>query len=323
MAQLRLELNWNKVLSNPQILSLFENLIAQGTESIRPSTNEKGEVVYGELAKLTSIESSQVLQLLVSSGMIEHKAETRVLSCPTHLGSVDLSPRVKCSRCGSALLKKGLLLQHSCGYIGEEQTYASTCPKCTRPASPQTLKQMGNWCECEQCKTRSAKLDIVFLCKQFNHEFTIDQAKLIDESSYRLTSEASSDLKGRLGFVIRLLHAIRARGATVEMGGKLRGSSGVEHSFDLLVRSQERTVIADVIIGAQGNEGVNAVLSMYAKVLDTGPNLAILIAVPTASEDMKKSASSYGMTIIEGQDHDSIIEKLLGTIEARRAEVAT
>ncbi|MBI3022181.1 MAG: hypothetical protein HYY68_00465, partial [Thaumarchaeota archaeon] len=57
--------------------------------------------------------------------------------------------------------------------------------------------------------------------------------------------------------------------------------------------------------------------------LDTGPNLAILIAVPAASEDMKKSASSYGMIIIEGQDHDSIIGKLLGTIEVRRAEVAT
>lgn len=193
MSQLRLELNWNKLLSNPQILSLFENLIAQGTDSIRPSTNEKG-VVYGGLAKLTSIESNQVLQLLVSSGMIEHKAETRVLSCPTHHGSVDLSPRVKCSRCGSALLKKGLLLQHACGHIGEEQTYTSTCPKCKRAASPQTLKQMGTWCECEECKARSASLDIVFLCKKFNHEFTIEQAKLIDESSHRLTSEASSDI---------------------------------------------------------------------------------------------------------------------------------
>lgn len=115
---------------------------------------------------------------------------------------------------------------------------------------------------------------------------------------------------------------MRARGASVEMKGTLPGSSGVEHSFDLLVKSQEKTVIADVIIGVQGHEGVNAVLAMYAKVLDTGPNPAILIAVPTASEDMKKAASSYGMTIIEGQDHESIIEKLLGTIEVRRAEVA-
>lgn len=315
-------LDWSKLLSDPKILALLEKMVSGGIESLQPSVNLEGQIVYREINDIVGNDAAQFLETLSKAGIMERKSETRILGCPSHEDSFDLNPRLRCPTCSSMLLRKGTLYQHTCGYIGAEETFGQTCPKCGKAAPAQSRKLMGGWYECDSCKNRFAAPNLYLYCSKYNHDFPIQQARLVDQSSYRLTPAASTDLKERLGIIIRVMQGLLASGYKVEISGTLLGVSGVEHSFDLVIEDGSNKVPVDLKVSSEGPVGVVTVLGTYAKALDTKSKASVLIAVPNASEDAKKSISAYGMILVEGRDAGTITQTLISSLRREKPQEA-
>jgi hypothetical protein len=309
-----LAIEWKDLISVPAILAILERVLDRGSSAIEPYIDEKGQVAYSLGEGWSGVDTGELLEYLQKAGVLQKKSEGRLLGCPEHEGAVDLAPRVKCPYCASMQLRKGALFQHVCGYMGAPELFVRGCPQCKKGASPQTLKSVGTWYECEACHKRSAQPNVFLYCKRYGHDFPLGVAKLVDQAVYRLTPEAEAALRGRLGVVVSLLRGLRGAGAEVEPSGKLTGESGVEHDFDLLIDSGGNKVPVDVKAAESGPVDVVAVLSTYAKALDTKASPTIMVALPEASEEAKKTASAYGMLLIEGADPKKIAEKILETV---------
>lgn len=307
-------IEWSGVLSRPEVLSVLRRMLAEGANTIEPTVDDKGGIVYSTHNGESEVVETEVLESMVETGIFERKSEGRVLACPQHEGAIDLMPRLKCPHCGSLQLTKGSILQHTCGFTGAPNVFAGVCPHCKKPSPPQTLKAVGTWYECESCGKRSAQPNVFLICRRFNHDFAIGLAKLLDQARYILTAEAAMALKGRLGMIIAVLDGLRAAGVVVEPSGKMTGASGVQHEFDLLVDSGTGKAPIDVKVGDPGPVDVVGVLSTYAKALDTKATPTILVAVPNATEDAKKTAGAYGMVLIEGNEPSAITSRILKAI---------
>jgi len=310
-----LALDWSRLLSDPKVIALLKGLLAKNVESVTPTVTNDGKIVYGEIGQLASDETGEVLDRLAGAGVFEKRSESRLLACPVHEGALDLMPRLRCPSCNSMIMRKGTLTQHICGNIAPRESFGNTCPKCGKPSPEQSLKLVGSWYECENCKTRSATPNVYLYCRKFDHDFPVAQAKLVDKPSYKLTSEAATDLRQRLGTIIGIAEGLQARGVQVKISGMITGASGVEHTFDLVLEQGKKTVPVDVKVSQDGEVQVVGVLATYAKVLDIGAKVHVMVAIPAASADSKRTAAAYGMLVVEGKNSDSIVEALVGSLQ--------
>jgi len=309
-----LSIEWKDLVSVPAILDVLERMLEKGSAAVEPYIDEKGQVAYSLGEGWSGVNTSELLEYLHKAGVLEKKSEARLLGCPVHEGAVDLSPRIRCPYCSSMQLRKGALFQHVCGYMGAPELFVGGCPQCKKSAPPQSLKSVGTWYECEACRRKSAQPNVYLYCKRYGHDFAIGLAKLVDQAIYKLAPEAEKALRGRLGMVILVMKELRQSGAEVKPSGKLTGESGVEHDFDLLIDSGGNQIPVDIKAADTGPVDVVAVLSTYAKALDTKANPTILVALPEASDEARKSASAYGMTLIEGGDAKSVAQRILAEI---------
>lgn len=307
-------IEWKNLVSVPGIFAILERMVQKGTTTIEPFVDEKGQVAYSLGEGWSGVNTGELLEYLQKAGVLEKKSEGKLLGCPQHEGTVDLMARVRCPYCGSMRLKKGALYQHVCGYMGAPELFVKGCPQCRKATPQQTLKSLGTWYECEACHKRAATPSVYLYCKRYGHDFPIGLAWLVDQADYKLTQEAEATLKGRLGVVISVVDGLREAGVEVEPSGKLTGESGVEHDFDLLIDNNGNKVPVDVKAADAGPVDVVGVLSTYAKALDTKSTPTILVAVPEATEEARKTASAYGMVLIEGGDPHRITGEILSSV---------
>jgi len=319
---MELVIEWNRLLADPKALALVEKMLTGRLETLRPSIDREGGIVYRDAIDALGNDASQTLDTLVRGGVLERTSESRILACPSHPDSLDLSPRLKCPSCNSMLLRKGTLDQHNCGFMGAREVFSTSCPKCGRPSPPQTLRLMGSWYECDADKNRFASPNVYLFCRKFNHEFPVQDALLVDQASYKLTRAAAKDLNERLGIVLMTKWWLQVAGYDVKTPGTVKGVSGVQHSFDILLQKGENSVPVDIKMGSEGPIGVAEVLATYAKALDTKSSPSVLVAVPSASEDARRSVSSYGMLLVEGSDPRRISQGLVSAVQKFKAEAA-
>ncbi len=313
-------INWNKLLADPRVLAVLEKVASDRMESFQPTVGLDGTIVYQALHDIPSNEAVPLLDMLSKEGVLERRSEARLVGCPIHENTFELLPRLKCPNDGSVLLKKGTLLQHNCGYMGNLEVFKQTCPRCGKPSPPQTVKMMGTWYECETDKTRFAAPNVYLYCRKFDHDFPLQQAVLVDEASYRLTPEAEDGMKGRAGTILMIKQGLQSAGIAVDVSGSMLGASGVQHTFDLIIHERNSSIPVDVKLAKEGEVGVAAVLATYAKALDTKTMPAVLVAVPSASEDAKKSVAAYGMLMIEGSEAKSIVLDLIKNLLVKTAQ---
>jgi glycosyltransferase involved in cell wall biosynthesis len=81
--------------------------------------------------------------------------------------------------------------------------------------------------------------------------------------------------------------------------GMIRGASGIEYDFDIVASRDNEVWVFDVSADDASSES-NAVLSLFAKVLDVRPNKATLLAMPTITPQVGKLAKMYNIQVLVG-----------------------
>lgn len=107
-------------------------------------------------------------------------------------------------------------------------------------------------------------------------------------------------------------------GLELEGPSNVPGLSGVSHKFDIIIKSAKQpfqTFVADIRVGADSIEP-QSLLSIYARMVDTKPSKAFLLAISPSEVALKGQdlASMYGIEVIAGKNAEDVVAKLLQTI---------
>jgi predicted RecB family endonuclease len=136
-----------------------------------------------------------------------------------------------------------------------------------------------------------------------------------DRSCYEVTADADHVAIERSELMTLMSQGLEARGAQVDTSGTIKGTSGVRHSFDLIVTKDGNRVPVDVRSARTGRVELGSVLETYLKALDTGSRPAVIVAIPAASSDARKSALAFGLILVEGKNPQEALEGLIHVMD--------
>jgi Zn finger protein HypA/HybF involved in hydrogenase expression len=277
--------------------------------------NEKGEKQYVERS---------TLQRLADIGAVSEKLFERVLYCPRCETPSHVYLRFKCPQCGSTAIAINRMLEHlQCGTIHQEDAFLSgrsiVCPSCKKTLlNDQEYHLIGIVCSCDNCHAHFEDPAQGFFCRKCEVEFTLLSGRVVDVSSYGVTTGALNEAHQFLGANV-VSKRLAETGLNVKVPGVVAGATK-EVVFSLVTTDEGKTIAVDIVQNPQEVE-IQPVLDMYAKALEVAPSISILAAVPRASKRAHEIASIHNITIVEGIALNEIGDKILEIIAALKAGV--
>lgn len=315
----------DKILTeDKEVRKLIELILSSKKDSITPSVNfEENQWSYPLLEQIGSPEHVAALLEELSSpsvNILEKGEYERLPVCPKHPQYFATSVRLYCSACFSSNVVKLHLIEHSaCGYIttkmgfGEVSADINKCASCKKTIKEpeKELRKVGRWYQCNNCKIRFDDLVIRLHCREFKHDFDINQADIAVIPFYKLKADSKSVSIYAFSLIPQFKKMSVFDGFAVEGSSAVKGKSGVMHKASIYAYNREnKTVIID-IKSAESEIGDAEVNSMLVKVLDISPSVAILIAVPSVSETAKALAAAHNISVVTGKD----FAEILGAVE--------
>ncbi|MGQ9545898.1 MAG: GspE/PulE family protein [Dehalococcoidia bacterium] len=109
---------------------------------------------------------------------------------------------------------------------------------------------------------------------------------------------------------------LEQQGYAVMVGAKLRGHSGMEHTFDMLAQRDDGFSSYMIAIGIAASRereaNVGAIFGLANKAYDCGILDRILIAVPELSQELKELARKQRIRVIEGEQIEQLLNQKPG-----------
>jgi hypothetical protein len=282
---------------------------------------DKGLIQYSILTEIGESDSNFLEKLSHQKlGLFEKFVYNQFLICPDHKSSFLVSVRLCCPKCNSIDIHKLHLFEHKiCGCIMEKSKFSDTqeqdklkCPSCNRMIkNPQKeLRVPASWYVCNDCKEKFDDVVVAFHCKEFDHDFAVNEAQMVTAYGYTLADSTghqpldSPKLKAELGKILSKY------GFSAEENYTAKGKSGHDHKIDICGINNKNETIFIFINGSHDSE----IDSKIIQILDTAPKIALIIGFASISEKTKSIASKYNVSIISSQNVGEIIsesEKLL------------
>jgi hypothetical protein len=261
----------------------------------------------------------EFLTQLSAVGILEKKLHDKALFCP-RCSSPKISIRYSCPHCRSFDVRKSSLIEHlPCGYIDTEDHFKRddklVCPRCGKDLVKPDVdyRKAGIWCTCRTCK-KSFDIPVPsHFCRKCHKAFTFEDAIYESAYAYKLSDEAKQEAS--LGWILiaPLREFMEDRGFEVETPGFLKGKSGASHMFDITAFRAGATKDVTVIDLATSSENMvseQPVIAMFAKIYDVEPERACLVAIPEITENGKKMAKLYNITLIEAKNSKDAVKAL-------------
>ncbi len=262
------------------------------------------EAILGNPAKVEGF-----LDRLSKTGILEKELYDKTLHCPSCV-SPDISIHYNCPHCGSFNVRKSSLMEHlKCGYIDTEDHFKENgrlvCPRCNKELvePDRDYRKAGIWCTCNSCK-KSFDIPVPsHFCRKCHNDFTFEDATYEDVYSYRLSDGARQEASLGWILVTPIREFLESLNFKVETPGFLKGKSGASHMFDITAFRKDSEDITVIDLATSDNSvPEQPVIAMFAKIYDVSPDKACLIAIPKISENGKKMAKLYNITLIEAKN---------------------
>lgn len=310
-----------KLLKDHKTQLLISKFVSDDLDTLYPTFDTKKGFKYPIIENILGDSSGieTFLERLFEGGVLDRKLYDKIVQCPS-CNSANVSIHYNCPHCKSFDIKKSALIEHiKCGYIDTEDHFQKEnkliCPKCNKELLNPNLdyNKAGVWCNCNHC-AKSFDIPVpTHFCRECDENFTFDEAVYKDVYSYILTPEVAKE--SNLGFILTvpIIDFLEKAGYIVESPGFLTGKSGTGHMFDLTAifsGKKKNTTAIDIVTSTDDVVSEQSVISMFAKIFDTTPNRACLIAIPKMTENGKKLASLYKINLVEAKNQNSALEAL-------------
>jgi len=308
------------IADDPKTVCVFEYLIRSDKNELVPSFEPSMGFYYPDIVKncnLTAAESVEISKKIINLGLGTKMYHDQVLKCQTCVAD-QVSVRFHCPFCNSTEIGKELLIEHVAdGVMALLSSFKKKEGKLVCPSCGKTLEQEGKdyrnvgiWYGCLSCKKQFDTPKVKYVCRTCNKE--IDIQDVLISAVYRVVikKEVIDELSTRLLICKPVSDALNDAKLTPTMPGILEGKSGINHTFGIMGINKNKKIVAiDLAISkSRINEG--PILAMSAKVMDTNPTKAIIIAVPGLQDNARKVAGIYNIQVIEGDTVEDATVKL-------------
>jgi hypothetical protein len=303
---------------NPKVQRLISKFVSGEIETLKPTFDEKHCFTYPVVDKIVGEANTKVfLEELTKAGILKRHLHDKIIECPS-CHSSKVATHYTCPYCRSIDIKKSALIEHiKCGYIDIEDKFQNNdkliCPKCNTELVRPDLdyNKAGIWCNCNKC-TKSFDIPVPeHFCRGCETQFSFDDSIYKDVYAYTLSAQAAKDANVESILTSPITELLEDFGYKVKSPGYLTGKSGTKHKFDLTATAESNSsvtamdlAIADDVVSEQ------SVISMFAKIFDTAPDNACLVAIPQMSENGKNLAKLYKIDLVEAKDQSKALEAL-------------
>ncbi len=272
------------------------------------------EEIVGDRSKVEPF-----LLKLHEAGMLERRLFDKTLRCPK-CSSANISVHYCCPYCKSFNINKSSLVEHiKCGYMDVEENFKkgqkSVCPKCQEELKKPEIdhRRAGVWCTCKDCRKSFDVPNTQHFCRTCRATSTFEDAIVEDVHSYSLNDQVREEVGVSWVIINPIRELLSENGYNVESPAFLEGKSGAKHMFDIAAykgRTKRRVLVMDLALSTEKTVMEQPVIALFAKTFDVSPSAAYLIAIPKMSENGRKMAELYNITIIEAKNQDGVIEAL-------------
>ena len=272
------------------------------------------EKILGDPSKVEDF-----LAELSTVGILKKELYDKILFCP-QCGSPKISIHYNCPHCKSFDVRKSALIEHlHCGYIDTEDHFKKgeklVCPRCSKELVKPDVdyRKAGIWCTCNDCK-KSFDIPVPsHFCRDCRMKFIFEDAVYENVYSYKLSAEAKKEASLGWILVAPIREFLERHGFEVETPGFLKGKSGASHMFDITAfrtGAAKDVAVLDLATSAEDIVSEQPVIAMFAKIYDVAPDNAYLIAIPKITDNGKKMAKLYKITLIEAKNPKEAIKAL-------------
>ncbi len=310
-----------KILEDPVLLKILEIMVDE--KEIKPLIRLEKGIEYPALKNFP--EWSEKISKLINLDFVERKIVDRVIECPK-CGSIHVGTRYKCPSCGSINMVRTSIIQHiTCGCVDTKIRFRKIkehgkevliCPNCGIELREKDVdyRILGEIFECLDCGRRADRPKIGFVCRSCNHTFDILTASYKPVYMFKITKKginltASGNLVRSLMYV-----ALRKAGFDTEANVELKGVSGVNHRFDIVIKRNGAPAVSIDYRPSLGDETqVTDLLAHIAKYMDF-PGIHYIYVSNKISENVIRVASSQGINLVYGESIEEIINNVLNVV---------
>ncbi len=317
------------LLEDPVLLKMLE--VMANKKEIKPLIRLEKGIEYPELSNFP--EWSEKIEKLISLEFVERKIIDRVIECP-YCNKIHVGTRFKCPSCNSINIVRTNIIQHiTCGYVDTEIRFKRLekgkevliCPNCKIKLREIDVdyKILGEIFECINCGRRVDRPKIEFICRNCNTSFDILTANYKPVHMFKITGKgvkliSSGDLMRTLIFV-----SLRKAGYEAEANVELKGISGVNHRFDIVIKKNGSPVISiDYRPSSCDEAGVTDLLAHIAKQMDF-QGIQYIYVSNRISENAVRIASRQGINLVYGGNMEEILSNVLNTVKNITSEISS
>jgi len=257
-----------------------------------------------------------LLDELASNGLYERYIVDSEPACPECGSSSHVHYRYECSFCQSRSLRKGVLIEHyGCGYIDFSEKFSRNgdliCPKCSGKLKliGTDYRRIENLFRCLNCGKDFSIPNLLGRCRVCNVGFSPENAGIRPIYGYKFNEQMRSEVTANCIIEAPLTSLLREKGYEVETLKALKGSSGIEHLFDIVATEDGKHIVFAIASGT-AEIGSEFVVSYFAKIFDVAPHRSVLIALPKLAEEARKLAGLYGLEVVEGESLEEVLKRL-------------
>lgn len=302
--------------------ALIASLLSNGHDEINPYIDfNEGKIKYPTLENIGCKNvDTDFLENSVKKGFLEKTVYERFLVCPDHPQNISANMRIYCPVCSSPNIGRLQLFEHKvCGHITESkhfecETEALQCPSCKKIVQKpeKELRMPAKWYQCFECSNRFDNALIKLHCRQFDHDFDPNSAKLLVVHNYKITNKTSNpDISRIVEQTKKLLTGIDLK---VDTHHVIRTEKGRNYVVDIFCENSKKQTAFVFLDVCQETFDDRYLDSIIVSVLDLSPNVAILVS-DKASEDAKKRAECYDIVIIDSNEIPETSKRIAITIQ--------
>lgn len=304
--------------TNHGVKMLLRHMLTQELELI-PEYDQNLGFRYPEAERFLSgpvTETLYIIRQLYEAGMLLKKYRDKAVACPSCL-SPAVSVKYLCVSCSSSNIEKRRIVQHrTCGFSDVEESFVGEggyiCPKCRETLTKAGLQEGSLNFKCRECGESFEQPTWMHGCRKCKFNFTLNEASFIDVFSYVLSPDVKDDLDGSTTSISPFRLMLEELGFNVPASTSLKGKSGSLQPFDLIAKGRVEGrdfVIALDMMSSTEPFDVIPVSSMMGKLIDTGANVGVLIAIPGMTQAGRNLAELYDILVIEAENGQDAVNE--------------
>jgi len=303
------------IFRRDEVQKLLRALKDDKVKVIEPTFSYEKGVEYPALSEITGASAEALESILAELSKVEcltSEVVNNVAVCPT-CRSHQLTVRMHCPTCGSSKLVKGSMIEHLlCSYLDMEEAFRKgellACPKCGRAlkAIGVDYRRPGVMYRCSSCGGMFPNPKRRYMCSG-GHAFDEDELAIREIRAYKLNPAKRLFVERETIDFKSLMEEMAAMGELGQAPATVTGKSGVEHEFAFALwdsggNTAQRTpeVVADLHVSGEALDPM-LVLAFFAKGMDVGSKVKILMTMPGLDKAGKLLVKSYNVHVVEAE----------------------